>query len=295
MFGFFNMYSKQLARNHDNIMNVKSIPAISKKTNISTIECNNMMIKTKNDDEGSKQKNEKNVNDKKMDTFLLSLENKYDNEKAYTTYNEMYRIGLLIAIKCVNEGCDMKEMIREYALKQNTKTGKHNKINEIEQYDKKQMIKYIIQGVEDGMSPEYIDTYNSILNDEHIKTKIDDQSDIVTNLNGMCSKYTDSINKDDIEKFYDFGVVSASNNVDKNNMISMFEKLINEKSKDDVWLIHINKKHQIIRSLNEGHDDFMCSKIKNAYDINGEYNYKNKYRKRLNKRARIDAVIAKKK
>lgn len=224
-----------------------------------------------------------------IDFFLIGLENRYTDQTPYRLWNRMYTVGLDIAISSYSKK-KAKKIIDRAIRESITELGET--LDEIRVYSKKKVIEYIQCGIQDGMSSDYSDIYFKIINNKPL-TDLNQSTDVSSHLGSMFSKYADSAHPHDIEQFYNVGVMIANRPFDRDRMIDKLNHLIFERSKDKVVAIQRNKRSQLLDSMNRGFQDSLNEKIRNAYDLNGKYNYDN--RDRLRKRARIDALLQRKK
>jgi hypothetical protein len=220
-----------------------------------------------------------------INSFLIGLENRYTDQTPFKLWNRMYTIGLDIAVSSYSEKRVRK--IIEQAINDSTNQ-LENTLDEVRVYNKKKVIEYIQAGIKDGMSSDYTDIYMRVLNGRSL-VNLKNGTAISAHLGTMFSKYADSAHPLDLEQFYNVGVLIANRPFDRERMVEKLNKQIDERSKDEVIAIQRNKRAQLLEKINRGFQDSLNEKTRNAYDLNGKYNYGD--RERLRIRARIDALL----
>lgn len=227
-----------------------------------------------------------------IDSFLIGLENRYTDQTPFRMWNRMYTIGLDIAVSAYSKR-KVKKIILN-ALNESNKQLGTDALDEVRVYNKKKAIEYIQIGIEDGISSEYLDVYNKVLNGMSL-IDVDQKTATSIRLGTMFSKYVDSAHPLDLEQFYNVGIMIANRPFNRERMIDKLSSLINERSCDEVYEIQQNKREQLLDSLNQGFQDSLDPKIRNGYDMIGKYNYDSYNRNRLSVRARIDGILARSK
>jgi hypothetical protein len=224
-----------------------------------------------------------------INSFLMGLENRYTDKTPYRVCNRMYSIGLDIAVSPYTDK-EIESIIEQAVYDCSHELNTTDVLDEIKVYNKKKILEYIRAGVKDGLTNEYAVMYHCVyegrpLVDNNNKTAISNH------LGTMFSKYTDSADPNDLEQFYNVGILIANKPFNRERMVSKLRRIITDKSKDDVIEIQQNKRIQLLEKMNQGYQNSLDRNIRDAYDVNGIYNYSTEHRERLRNRARIDATI----
>lgn len=223
-----------------------------------------------------------------IDSCLMGLENRYTEHAPHRIYNQIYSIGLEIAVNDYSKSDTHKiimGVIQKYsgAIKSSMQTVS---IPEIDDYDKKQILVHLRRGMSDGNSDDYKPIYVCTLRNEKKRT---DPTKISGRISDLFEKYDDSANPDDLNRVYDIGVLMGNKSFDQDKMVSKLKRIIDEMSADDVPEISRIKRGQLLTKLNEGFRQSTDAMIRDAYSVSGVYNYTNRQNLRL--RARIDGVL----
>lgn len=224
-----------------------------------------------------------------IDSFLIGLENRYTDQTPFKMWNRMYTIGLDIAVSSYSKKKVEKIIDREI---QDSTIQLGDTLDEVRVYNKKKVVSYIQAGIKDGINSDYSDIYYKTLNGISL-VDLDQKTPVSSHLGIMFSKYAESAHPLDLEQFYNVGVLIANKPFNRDKMVDRLGCLIEERSKDEVTDIQRKKREQLLECMNKGFMDSTNEKVRNAYDLNGKYNYNNSHRYRLRIRARIDGLLAK--
>jgi hypothetical protein len=232
-----------------------------------------------------------------INSYLTDIENRYTDKRAYIVCNRMYSIGLDISVssytnKEINQIVEKAmQSCTELIDMKNVDSQPYTYIPEINLFNKKKILEYIKRGVVDGLSDDYSNIYRKILGLD--KNNVVGAGIVSDHLKSLFTRYADSADPTDLEQFYDVGILMANKPFNREIMILKLNRLIDQRSGDDVIEIRRNKKKQLLTSIGEGFRDSKDDAIMNAYDLKGVYGYDLPNRHRLRKRARIDGILKK--
>jgi len=123
-----------------------------------------------------------------ISSYLSQLHNKYSNNAEQKYLNQMYDIGILVANKPFNQK-KMEEVINKILEKKSD-----DPIKRIKEEKKRSLIDAFKQGIEDGMSDDYVIAYNNTNTYQYDSEKIKKRARIDYLMNQFNSKNLNQFN-----------------------------------------------------------------------------------------------------